>query len=99
MALYAVLLLSAVALATLVVGDIIHSFESPHDEEHEHDNVLLDLAWPVFLLGTLITLVSGVVTMVAGRLRRRAALTRYSVRALGYCVLAVLVVVLVEILG
>jgi hypothetical protein len=57
---------------------------------------IFDLAWPVFLVSGSLTLVAGVGALVSGRLRGRAALTRYGGWALGCCAFAVLVVALLH---
>ena len=100
--LYAVLFLSALALATLLVGEIVYAFESDRDEHETHGHgfygPIFDLAWLVFLPSALITLISGVGTLLVGGLRGAAAATRYGLSALGYCLVAVLVIVLAETL-
>jgi uncharacterized membrane protein YhaH (DUF805 family) len=101
--LYAVLFLSVLALATLLVGEIVYAFESDRDEHDTHSHgfygPIFDLAWLVFLPSALITLIAGVGTLVVGGLRRAEATIRYGRWALGYCLVAVGVIVLAETLG
>ena len=97
--LYAVLVLSALALATLFVGDILSAFEDA-DEHEEHDHFFVfDLAWPVFVVSFLVTLVAGLAALVVGRVRRSVRSRTFAARALVYCVLAVAAVVLAEATG
>jgi hypothetical protein len=96
-ALYAILAFSAVALATLIAGDVIYALQAGA-EAHE-DYPLFDLAWPVFLVTAGFTLMAGIAAFVGGKIRGMPALTRYGVWALGYCVLAVVAVTLSEMLG
>lgn len=101
-ALYAALLLSALALATLVLGDIVYAFESSEDADgHEHGFYapIFDLAWIVFLPTFLVTLIAGALLLVVGQLRGSGVLKRFGARALIYCTLAVLVVAVAELLG
>jgi hypothetical protein len=98
--LYAVLLVSALAFAALIVKEIIAAFESGEHAEHGlHDARVFELAWPVFLLSGFVTLIAGVATLIASKLLASVALTHYAAWALGYCGLAVVVAVLVEVLG
>jgi heme/copper-type cytochrome/quinol oxidase subunit 2 len=97
--LYAVLLLSALALVTLFVGDILAVFEDAAEHE-EHDHFFLfDLAWPVFVVSFLVTIVAAVVAFVVGRVRRSARLRRFGAVAAVYCVAAIAAVVLAEAAG
>ena len=101
--LYAMLLVSAVALLILVAGEIIKALESDEGELHEegelHHFFLFDLAWPVFLLSGLLTLAAGVVALPLGAVRNSPSTLRYGAWALGYCVVAVVVVIASEALG
>jgi hypothetical protein len=92
--LYALLLLSALSLGALVVGDIVNALTSGSGEHRDYP--IFDLAWPVFLVSGSLTLVAGVGALVSGRLRGSAALTRYGAWALGYCAFAVLLVALLH---
>ena len=97
--LYAVLIVSALALATLFVGDILAAFEDAEEHE-EHDHFFLfDLAWPVFVVSFLVTLVAGLAALVVGRVRRSVRVRTFAGRALAYCALAVAAVVLAEVAG
>jgi uncharacterized BrkB/YihY/UPF0761 family membrane protein len=97
--LYAVLILSALALVTLFVGDILAAFEDAEEHE-EHDHFFLfDLAWPVFVVSFLATIVAAVVAYVVGRARRSARLRTFGARAAAYCVVAIAAVVLAEAAG
>ena len=95
---YAVLIVSSLAFAVLILGDVIAAFESvEHDEHGVHDAKIFDLAWPVFVLSFLVTLSAGIAALIAGKLRRNAPSIRYSVWALGFCALAAVVVVVTEL--
>ena len=93
--LYALLLLSAVALVTLLVGEIYYAFEHAHAGAHDHGfwGSIFDLAWFVFVPTLLASLVAGLVALVVGWALHRASLTRYGIRAIGYCSFAIAVVV------
>ena len=92
--LYALLLLSALALATLVAGDIVYALKSGSEEHRDYP--IFDLAWPVFLVSLPLTLLAGVGALVSGRLRGSVALTRYGAWSLGYCAFAVLFMALLH---
>jgi hypothetical protein len=98
-----VLFLSALALATLLVGEIVYAFESDREEHETHSHgfygPIFDLAWFVFLPSTLITLIAGIGMLVVGGLRRAKDMIRYGSWALGYCLVAVMVIVLDETLA
>jgi hypothetical protein len=97
--LYAILLVSALALITLFVSDILAAFESAAEHE-EHDHFFLfDLAWPVFLVSFLITLVAGACAFIVGQVRRSVRLRTFGSLAVGYCVLAVAAVFIGELAG
>jgi hypothetical protein len=105
-ALYAVLAVSALALATLVVGEIVDAFESnsvedgtQHPHHHASYDRIFDAAWVVFVPSFLIALIAGATGLVAGKLRGSRALTAYGARALAYCGSAVVIVVLADALG
>jgi hypothetical protein len=97
--LYAVLAVSALALATLFLGDILAAFEDA--EEHEkHDHFFLfDLAWPVFLVSFLVTLIAGLGALVVGRVRSSRPARTFGVRAVPYCAFAVAAVIFAEAAG
>lgn len=101
----AMLLVSAVALLILVAGEVVEALESEDGELHEsedgglHHFFLFDLAWPVFLLSGLLALATGVVALVLGAVRHSPPTLRYGEWALGYCTLAVVVVVASEALA
>jgi uncharacterized membrane protein YhaH (DUF805 family) len=96
--LYAVVVVSAVALATLLLGEIVYSFEEHEDGEHEHGfyGPIFDAAWFVFLPTVLFALIAGLVAVAAGIFRRSADVTRFGVSALAYVAVAVAAVVIVE---
>jgi hypothetical protein len=100
---YALLAISALALATLVVGEIVNAFESNGDEADTHHHPwydrIFDAAWFIFIPSFLIALVAGAAGLVVGKLRGMHALTAYGMRALAYCGSAVVIVVLAEALG
>jgi ABC-type Fe3+ transport system permease subunit len=93
--LYALLLLSVVALVTLLVGEIYYAFEDAHTGQHDHGvwGPIFDLAWFVFVPTLLASLVAGLIALVVGWALHRASLTRYGIRAIGYCSFAIAVVV------
>ena len=93
--LYAVLLLSAVALVTLLVGEIYYAFEDAHTGQHDHGvwGPIFDLAWFVFVPTLLASLMAGLIALIVGWAVHRASLTRYGIRAIGYCSFAIAVVV------
>jgi uncharacterized membrane protein YhaH (DUF805 family) len=93
-AMYAVLLLAVLSLVLLVLQDVLTAVE-PEGGELHHLSVF-DLAWPVFLIAALATLIAGVAALVVGRLRSDARLTRYGVWAVAFLVVAVLVTVVTE---
>lgn len=92
-ALYALPAVSALALVTLLVGDLIAALEAgAHPDEADeglHHLFIFDLAWPIFLVGSLATLVAGLGALVASRFRRGVGLGRYAIWALGYAAVAV----------
>ena len=93
--LYGVVVVSAVALATLLLGEVVYSFEDHEDGEHEHGfyGPIFDAAWVVFAPTALFTLVAGMVAVIAGMLRRSAGLIRFGSWALGYVAVAIAVLV------
>lgn len=100
--LYGVLIVAAVSLAVLLMGEVVYSFEDPeaHDE-HDHGfyGPIFDGAWFVFLPAAIVTFVSGVVALAVGWLRDSVPVTRYGVRALGLVALSAAVIALAEMLG
>jgi hypothetical protein len=94
--LYALLLLSAIALVTMLIGEIYYAFEHAHTEAaHDHGfwGSVFDLAWFVFVPTLLASLVAGLIALIVGWALHRASLTRYGIRAIGYCTFAIAVVV------
>jgi hypothetical protein len=99
-ALYVLPVLTLVALATLFAQDVVSEIEERRGEHGElHHLFVFDLAWPVFLVSALLTFSTGLVALVAGRIRRRARLARYGTWALGAVALAVVAVALVVAFG
>jgi hypothetical protein len=92
--LYAILIVSAAALVVLLMRDVVATLEAPTGGEL-HDLFVFDLAWPVFVIGSLATLVAGVAALIAGLLRRSPGLKRYGTWALAYAVIAVALLVAV----
>ena len=92
--LYALLLLSAAALVTLLVGEIYYVFEDA--QTGRQDNAvwgpIFDLAWFVFVPTLLASLVAGLAALIVGWALHRSSLTRYGIRAIGYCSFAIAVV-------
>ena len=101
-ALYGVLIVAAVSLAVLLVGEVVYSFEDPEaHEEHDHGlyGPIFDGAWMVFLPTAIVTLVSGVLALAVGWLRDSVPVRRYGVRALGLIALSAAVIALAEMLS
>jgi hypothetical protein len=99
--LYALLLLSAIALVTLVAGEIYYALEDERvagGHDHGFFGPIFDLAWFVFVPTLAASLLGGLVAMIGGRLFRRPSLSRYGVRAIAFCALAVAIVAAVAIL-
>ena len=94
--LYALLVVSALALVTLVAGELYFALEGVREEGTFA--AIFDLAWFVFLPTTLATLAGAMGASIAGRIAHSAALTRYSARATAYLALAIAAVVLVAVL-
>jgi hypothetical protein len=92
--LYALLLLSAAALVTLLVGEIYYVFEDARTGQHDHGvwGPVFDLAWFVFVPTLLASLVAGLAALIVGWALHRSSLTRYGIRAMGYCSFAIAVV-------
>jgi hypothetical protein len=100
--LYGVLIVAAVSLAVLLMGEVVYSFEDPEaHEEHDHGfyGPIFDGAWFVFLPAAIVTFVSGVVALAVGWLRDSVPVRRYGVRALGLVALSAAVIALAETLG
>jgi hypothetical protein len=93
-AMYAILLLAALSFALLVLQDILNAVEPEGGELHHL--FVFDLAWPVFLIVGLASLIAGVAALVVGRLRSDARLTRYGVWAVAFLVAAVVVTFVTE---
>jgi hypothetical protein len=91
---YAVLLLAALSLVLLVLKDVIAAVEPEGGELHHL--FVFDLAWPVFVIAGLATLLAGVAALVVGRLRSNPRLTRYGVWAMAVIVVAVVLIVVTE---
>ena len=89
--LYALLLLSVVALVTLLVGEIYYALENTQTDGTW--GAIFDLAWFVFVPTLLASLVAGLIALVVGWAIHRASLTRYGIRAIGYCSFAIAVAV------
>ena len=89
--LYAVPVISAVALLTLLAGDMIAALEAgEHAEaadEGLHHLFIFDLAWPVFLVATLASLALGIGSLLVSR--GRPALRRFALVDLAYVAVAV----------
>ncbi|MGH2357502.1 MAG: hypothetical protein ACRDGJ_05745 [Candidatus Limnocylindria bacterium] len=92
---YGVLIVSAAALLTELVGDVIAAMETGEhavDEESAlHHLFIFEWAFPVLLVTAGVTLIAGLVALVLGRFRQSAATFRYGLWAAGYSVVAVIV--------
>jgi len=93
-AMYAVLLLAALSLVILVLQDVLTAVEPEGGELHHL--FVFDLAWPLFLIAALATLIAGVAALLIGRLRSDNRLTRYGVWAVAFLVVAVLIIIVTE---
>ncbi len=96
----AVLLLSAVALVTLLIGEAYYAYEERREagaNDHGVFGPIFDIAWYVFVPTLVASLVAGMVAVVVGALLHRRALSRYGTRAVAFCTLAVAVVAAVAI--
>jgi formate-dependent nitrite reductase membrane component NrfD len=85
---------AVLSLVLLVLQDVLTTVEPEGSELHHL--FVFDVAWPVFLIARLATLIAGVAAMVVDRLRSDAQLTRYGVWAVAFLVVAVLVIVVTE---
>jgi hypothetical protein len=95
--LYGVLLLSALALGLMLLKELIEVFEDggePGHKEGLHDLAIFEIAWPIFALSWLFTVVAGVVTLIVGAVRRTRPVLRYSAWALSFCSLSAVVVLI-----
>lgn len=88
---YGVLGISALAFALMLLQDLLWLIEEDSGGELHH-LVIFDLAWPVFVVSWLLTLVGGVVALVAWVFARRPAGARYALWALGFCAASAVVV-------
>ena len=70
-----------------------------HEEGELHHLFIFDIAWPVFVLSGLLALTTGVGGLAGGAMRRSPRAVRYGVWAVGYCALAVVVVIFSEALS
>jgi hypothetical protein len=97
--LYGVLVVAVVSLALIFLQDVLAALEAEEHAGEEdgglHHLFIFDLAFPVFLFSTLVTLVGGVVALILGLVRHLAPLRRYAVFALTYSLLAVAVAFLI----
>jgi hypothetical protein len=93
-AMYTVLLVAVLALALLLLQDVLTAVESEGGELHHL--FVFDLAWPIFLVAGLASLIAGVVSLIIGVLRADAGLTRYGALAVGFVLGAVLLIVAAE---
>jgi hypothetical protein len=97
----ALLLLSAVALVTLLAGEAYYAFEErqqPGAPDLGAFAPLFDLAWFVFVPTLVASLLAGLVAVIVGSLLHRRALSRYGTRAIAFSALAVAAVAAVAIL-
>jgi len=90
----AVLLLAALSLVLLVLQDVLTAVEPEGGELHHL--FVFDLAWPVFLIAGLGSLIAAVAALVVGRLRSDVRLTRYGVWAVAFLVVALLLIIVAE---
>lgn len=90
-------LLSALGLGLMLLKELREVLEGDGGPGHDkglHDLAIFDIAWPVFALGWLFTLVAGVAMLIVGGVRRTKPVLRYSGWALGFCLLSAVLVAL-----
>lgn len=90
--LYALLLLSALALVTLLVGETYYAIEEARESTAPEHAPIFVLAWFVFVPTLVATLVAAPATLVAGWALHRSSLTRYGIRASAFCAFAIAIV-------
>lgn len=88
--------ISAIAFAALLVGALagMEGFQ-----EGESATLLGTVLWFTFMIGAIVALVFGAVAFLGGRAKGRAGDQRAGLLALGWCVIAVLAVVLISVLA
>ena len=92
--LYEVALLSAGALALMLLKELIEVWENGSGRGHEeglHDLAIFDIAWLVFVLSWLFTLIAALTSLIVGLAQRTRQVLRYSMSALGFCLVSALI--------
>ena len=99
-ALYAVLIVAALAFVILLIGEVVYALEADKEahETHSHGfyGPIFDGAWVVFVPTFLISLVGGLAALGVGVIRRHSGAIRYGGTALAFCGVAVLVIAFIE---
>jgi hypothetical protein len=86
--------ISVLGLVALLIGDLVGA----EGFEETESSTLADTSWVAFSLGGVLALVTGVVAWLLGRTRGRSADIQAGKLAVGWFVLAALIVVVVETL-
>ena len=86
--------ISVLGLAALLIGDVAGAKGFGNTDE----STLADMSWVSFSLGGMLALVTGIVAWLLGRNRGRSGDIQAGKIAVGWFVLAVLIVALVEAL-
>src|SRR5688572_28157840 len=86
--------ISVLGLAGLLIGDLVGA----EGFEETESSTLADTSWVAFSLGGILALVTGLVAWLLGRTRGRSADIQAGKLAVGWFVLAVLIVAVVEAL-
>jgi hypothetical protein len=86
--------LSVLGLAALLIGDLVGA----KGFEETESSAVADTSWVCFSLGGILALVTGIVAWLLGRSRGRSGDIQAGGIAVGWFVLAVLIVAVVEAL-
>jgi hypothetical protein len=86
--------ISVLGLAALLIGDLVGA----KGFENNESSTLADTSWVAFSLGGILALVAGIVAWLLGRSRGRTGDVQAGKIAVGWFVLAVLIVAVVEAL-
>jgi hypothetical protein len=86
--------ISVLGLAALLIGDLVGAKGFANDE----NSTLADTSWVAFSLGGILALVTGIAAWLLGRSRGRTGDVQAGKIAVGWFVLAALIVAVVEAL-
>jgi hypothetical protein len=84
--------ISVLGLAALLIGDLVGA----KGFENNESSTLADTSWVAFSLGGILALVTGIVAWLLGRSRGRTGDVQAGKIAVGWFVLAALIVAVVE---